>query len=29
VVIDPKKFTITVPAGLATCGQPARGAPKP
>jgi hypothetical protein len=26
VTIDPKKFTIDVPAGLPTCGQPARPA---
>ena len=29
VAIDPKKFTIAVPPGLPTCGQPARTAPKP
>jgi len=29
VTIDPRKFTITAPAGLPTCGQPAAAAPKP
>jgi hypothetical protein len=28
VAIDPKKFTIAVPAGLPTCGRPASQAPK-
>jgi hypothetical protein len=29
VPIDPKKLTISVPAGLPTCGQSGRAAPKP